>query len=72
MSRAGHLSRIMVLLNSIEGKQTALQTDSVIVTDNLATIQEKFIDKTIGNFAKMTEIDFALAHTLGLDLAWAG
>jgi len=46
-----------------------LQNDSVIVTDNLATVQEKFIDKVIGNLPSMNAVDLALAHTFDLRLA---
>jgi mRNA interferase MazF len=68
MKRAGHPSRVTVLLNSIEGKQSGLQSDSIIVTDNLATVQEKFIDKIIGNFPDMNKVESALANTFGLKL----
>ncbi|MGI8787606.1 MAG: type II toxin-antitoxin system PemK/MazF family toxin [Pyrinomonadaceae bacterium] len=69
MLRANHKSRITILLNSPEGKQSGLQNDSVIVTDNLATVREKFIDKVIGNLPTMNAIESALAHTFGLKLA---
>ncbi len=38
MSRAGHPSRVTVVLNSSDGQQSGLLTDSVVMTDNLATI----------------------------------
>jgi mRNA interferase MazF len=66
LTRGGHASRVTVFRNSQEGIQSGFQTDSVIVTDNVATIQEKFIDKVIGTFPEMTKIDLALAHTFGL------
>jgi mRNA interferase MazF len=69
MTRANHKSRVAVLLNSPEGKQSGLQSDSVIVTDNLATVQEKFIDKILGNLPTMNVVEFALAHTFNLKLA---
>ncbi len=69
MVRANHRSRVLVLLNSPEGKQNGLQSDSVVVTDNLATIQEKFIDKVIGRLPKMDSVEIALAHTFDLKLA---
>ncbi|MCA1638163.1 MAG: hypothetical protein LC768_07480 [Acidobacteria bacterium] len=55
--------------NSPEGRQSGLQFDSVIVTDNLVTVKEKFIDKTLGNLSTMNAVEFALAHTFGLKLA---
>ncbi len=64
-SRAGHRSRIGVNANSTEGKQSGLLTDSVVMTDNLATIVEKAIYRVVG-YLPMTEVDDALRHTLGL------
>lgn len=69
LRRSGHKSRITILLNSLEGKQSGLQSDSIIVTDNLATVQDKFIEKVIGYLPEISEIESALAHTLGLNLA---
>ncbi len=69
MTRANHKSRVAILLNSPEGKQSGLQSDSVIVTDNLATVQEKFIDKILGNLPTMNVVESALAHTFNLKLA---
>ena len=66
MSRAGHPSRVTLLLNSAEGRQTHILTDSVVMTDNLATIRESEIDRSIGNLADMTEIESALRQTLSL------
>ncbi|NJN92386.1 MAG: type II toxin-antitoxin system PemK/MazF family toxin [Leptolyngbyaceae cyanobacterium RM2_2_4] len=34
MFRAGHPSRVTILLNSLEGQQSGLLTDSVVMTDN--------------------------------------
>lgn len=68
MRRAGHESRVEILRDSDEGKQSGLQNDSIIVTDNLATVQEKFIDKVIGSLPQMTAVESALAHTFGLKL----
>jgi len=42
-----------------------LLTDSVVMTDNLATIAEIAIDRVIGKIP-MKEVDKALKHTLGL------
>lgn len=43
-----------------------LRTDSVVMTDNLATILESEIDRTIGRIGNTSSIDAALRHTLGL------
>ena len=65
MFRAGHASRVTVLLNSSEGKQSGLLTDSVVMTDNLATVTHQAVDRVIGTLP-MAQIDAALKHTLGL------
>jgi mRNA interferase MazF len=66
MARAGHPSRVTVLQASPEGRQMGIHTDSVIMTDNLATVQENEIDRTIGSCPNMSLVDAALRHTLGL------
>ena len=68
LSRAGRPSRVTVLANSEAGTQTGLRLDSVIVTDNLATIQEKFIERVLGTFHNLKEIERSLAHTFGLNV----
>lgn len=65
MFRAGHPSRVTVLLNSPVGGQSGLLTDSVIMTDNLATISLAAVYRVIGAIPT-SEIDIALRHTLGL------
>jgi len=40
--------------------------DSVVMTDNLATIREIEIDRAIGNISDTSAIDRALRQTLGL------
>ncbi len=63
--RAKHPSRVLVKLESPEGKNSGLLTDSVVMTDNLATITGIAIDRVIGKLP-MKAIDKALKHTLGL------
>ena len=65
MFRANHPSRVPILLSTPEGQQSGLLTDSVVVSDNLATIAESAIDRVIGS-VPMTKIDIALRHTLNL------
>ena len=65
MFRANHPSRVPILLSTPEGQQSELLTDSVVVTDNLATIAESAIDRVIGS-VPMTKVDIALRHTLNL------
>ena len=47
MFRAGHPSRIAVQLATAEGQQSGLLGDSVIMTDNIATIGHSAIERTI-------------------------
>lgn len=65
MGRAGHPSRVTVLLSSTEGQQSGLLTDSVVMTDNLATITLSAIQRVIGSLPTV-DVDEALKHTLGL------
>ena len=65
LPRANHPSRVTVLCSTPEGQQSGLLTDSVVMTDNLATIAESEIDRVIGSLP-MTEVDAALRHTLNL------
>lgn len=66
LSRAGHPSRVLVSLSTPVGQQTGLLTDSVIMTDNLATVLEREIDRALGEWLDVSALDAALRHTLGL------
>lgn len=66
LSRAAHRSRVSISRSSPAGEQMGLRTDSVIMTDNLATILESEIDCTIGGMPDMSSIDSALRQTLAL------
>ena len=66
MARAGHPSRVSISLATNEGKQTGLQSDSVVMADNLATVLESEIDRAIGAWPEMASVESALRHTLGL------
>jgi mRNA interferase MazF len=65
MFRSNHPSRVTIQLTSDEGQRSGLLTDSVVMTDNLATVAESEIDRIIG-LLPMGEVDRALRHTLGL------
>ncbi len=65
MSRAGHPCRLTVPLRSPAGQQSGLLTDSVVMTDNLATVLDRVIDRVVGSLP-MHDVDVALRHTLGL------
>ena len=65
MFRANHPSRVTVHLDSEEGQQSGILCDSVVMTDNLATIRLQEIEQRIGSLS-MQQVDQALRHTLGL------
>jgi hypothetical protein len=41
-------------------------TDSIVMTDNLATVQFSEIDRAIGALQDLSQVDTALRATLGL------
>jgi mRNA interferase MazF len=65
-ARAGYPSRVSVAHSSPAGQRMGLRTDSVVMSDNLATVIETEIDRSIGKVPDMSAIDAALRHTLGL------
>ena len=65
MFRANHPGRVAILVSTPEGQQSGLITDSVAMTDNLATVIETTIERVIGSLP-MSKIDIALRHTLSL------
>jgi mRNA interferase MazF len=66
MTRAGHPSRVTLRIGAPEAAGSGLRTNSVIMTDNLATVHENEIDRLLGSLADMNVVDAALKHTLGL------
>jgi mRNA interferase MazF len=64
--RAGHPSRVFINPASPETPGSGLLSDSVVMTDNLATIATCEIDRKIGSIAMSSRIDAALRYTLGL------
>ena len=66
LSRDGYPSRICINKNSKEGKSAGILTDSIIMTDNLATVRLIEIDKAIGTLPDMSAVESALRITLGL------
>lgn len=65
LRRAGHPSRVLIRVNSAEGRQSGLIQDSVIMTDNLATIKTHRILRLIGTIST-EKVDAALKHTFDL------
>jgi mRNA interferase MazF len=66
MARAGHRSRVIVRVADESAKRSGLLMDSVIMTDNLATVREAEIDRVIGTFTDLSELNAALRTTLHL------
>ena len=64
-SRTGQ-TRVAVKKDTPAGQKMNLLSDSVIVTDNLATVLEREIDKVIGRCPIMSHVDQALKYTLGI------
>jgi mRNA interferase MazF len=67
LARRGHPSRIFVSRDSAEGKAAGLRLDSVIMTDNLATVFEMELNSALGHLPDIKTVDVALKHTLALD-----
>ena len=65
LSRKGP-TRVLVKKNSQLGKHMGVLSDSVIVADNLATVQEREIDKVVGNCVETAYVDQALRRVLAL------
>ncbi len=59
-------TRILIRKESAVGRRMGLLTDSVIVADNIATVQGREMHKVIGNCGDMEAVDDALRTTLGL------
>lgn len=65
MFRAGYPSRIVVLTDSAIGREAGLLTDSVIIADNIVTVETSDIARIIGTLP-MSLIDPLLRHVLEL------
>ena len=65
MSRSQHPSRLTILLGTPEGQQSGLILDSVIMTDNLATVTLSSIDRVIGSI-EIENLQNSLRNTFGL------
>jgi len=64
LSRRGHKSRIFVDIHTKSGQITGLLSDSVIMTDNIATVRSSEIHKKIGIFTDLNVLKEALKRTL--------
>jgi mRNA interferase MazF len=66
LARSAHPCRVTVQLTSPEGRAMGLHCDSVIMTDNLATVLDTEIERVIGSCPIMPAVDAALRTTFGL------
>lgn len=66
VGRRGHPSRYFINVNAEAGQQSGLLTDSVVMTDNLATVFTAAIYRKLGDLPDMSPLDDALKATLGL------
>jgi mRNA interferase MazF len=66
MARTGHPSRVVVRVGGERANESGLLMDSVVMTDNLATVHHAEIDRVIGIFREASKLDAALRTTLAL------
>ena len=66
LDRRGHPSRVFVALNSPAAKGSGLLTDSVIMTDNLATALNNAIVSKLGRLQNLAPVDAAIRVTLSV------
>jgi mRNA interferase MazF len=64
--RKGHTSRIFVDIHTEMGQRTGLLGDSIIMTDNIATVRLSEIYRRIGTFTDLNVLKESLKHTFGL------
>ena len=62
----GHKSRIFVDIETETGRETGLLGNSVIMTDNIATVQLSEIYKRIGKFTNLDALKESIKHTYGI------
>lgn len=65
LARGKHPGRVVILTSTLEARHSGLLTDSVVMTDNLATINLALVLRAVGTL-RMARVDVALRHTLGL------
>ena len=66
LARRGHASRVFISRDSASGRAAGLRLDSVVMTDNLATVLETELDSKLGSLPEMSAVNAALKHTLAL------
>ncbi len=66
MSRRQHSSRLTIFLRTPEGQRSGLVSDSVIMTDNLATVALFSITRVIGSIS-ILDLQKSLCNTFGIE-----
>lgn len=66
LARRGHRSRVFIPLNSPLAVAAGFRTDSVIMTDNIATVLSTAVAAKLGRLTDMHSVDEALRVTLAL------
>ena len=66
LARREHPSRVFISLDSPAATTAGLRTDSVVMTDNLATILDSALAGRLGRLSDMEDINHALRTTLAL------
>jgi mRNA interferase MazF len=64
LARRGHPSRVFIPKESSQARGSGLLTDSVIMTDNIATVLDRAIVRRLGNLSDLAAVDSALRTTL--------
>jgi mRNA interferase MazF len=65
MSRSQHPSRLIILIGTPQGQRSGLILDSVVMTDNLATVTLSAISRFIGSI-EIDTLHKSLCNTFGL------
>ncbi len=65
LTRVGD-TRVIILKDSDLGKAMGIQLDSVVVADNLATVEDQIIYKKIGRCSDMASVNTALKKALAI------
>ena len=66
LARRGHGSRIFLDITTPVGKATGLVSNSVIMTDNMATVLSSEIHRKFGCYSDLDTLKAAIKFTFGL------
>ena len=67
-SRSAEPTQVLIEVSTPDGKQSGLINDSVISTENLLTVRQSHVTRTIGQLpgSLMDQVDLALKSSLAL------